>query len=337
MNATQEIVVVGSGGMARRYIVNLLKLFPDSNINCLPLSNNSSINSFSGINKVISSIQEAVDMDPTSAIIASPSTSHLSYATEFIKNNIPVLIEKPLTTSVTEIEKFEDILKEKKELIEVAYCLRFLPAAKNLKAILEDEETLGGINSVVVEVGQYLPDWRPEIDYRHSVSANKSLGGGVLSELSHELDYLNWFFGPFSTVFCDLENTKTLEIDVEDRVDAIFRNKNITVNLHMDFLQRHPSRTCKIIGTKGNLIWDILKNSLLIEGSDGKKEIIFDDPEYDRNNMYLEMISRFYAVCQKKLKPMIDIEQSSYVVSLIAAMRLSSESQGLVEIPDSLL
>ena len=48
------------------------------------------------------------------------------------------------------------------------------------------------------EVGQYLPDWRPGTDYKSGVSAQKDLGGGALLELSHELDYLQWFFGNFT-------------------------------------------------------------------------------------------------------------------------------------------
>ena len=32
---------------------------------------------------------------------------------------------------------------------------------------------------------------------RKSYSASKSKGGGVLLDLSHEIDYINWLFGSF--------------------------------------------------------------------------------------------------------------------------------------------
>ena len=331
MTSIKEVVVVGSGGMARRYISNLKILFPEVNINCLPLSNNSSIVNFLGINGVLSSVDEAIGKNPDYAIIATPSVSHLSYAAEFLKKNIPVLIEKPLTTSLGELDVFKEILLDKSHLIEVAYCLRFLPAAIKLKEIL-NKETLGDIHSALVEVGQFLPDWRPEIDYKLSVSANKSLGGGVLLELSHELDYLTWLFGPINSVFCNLTNTNSLEIDVEDRVDAILQNKNVLINLHMDFLQRHPTRTCKIIGSKGNLVWDIIENKILIERPKGVLDVVYSEPDYDKNDMYLDMIRSFNKLITKELKPLVGVEQSSHVVSLIDAMRTSSKFSKVIKV-----
>ena len=49
--------------------------------------------------------------------------------------------------------------------------------------------------SVRSSVGQYLPEWRKNTDYRKGVSARQDLGGGVLLELSHEIDYIQWIFG----------------------------------------------------------------------------------------------------------------------------------------------
>ena len=46
-----------------------------------------------------------------------------------------------------------------------------------------------------INCSSFLPSWRKNIDYQSSVSAKKSLGGGVLLELSHEIDYLIWLIG----------------------------------------------------------------------------------------------------------------------------------------------
>ena len=53
-------------------------------------------------------------------------------------------------------------------------------------------------------------------DYRKTVSAQKILGGGVLLELSHELDYLRWIFGDVEFVQAQLARQSELDIDVED-------------------------------------------------------------------------------------------------------------------------
>jgi predicted dehydrogenase len=71
------------------------------------------------------------------------------------------------------------------------YNLRFSYSLKRFNELIK-KKIVGKILSVRCEVGQYLPDWRPNKDFRKTVSANKRLGGGVLLELSHEIDYLRW-------------------------------------------------------------------------------------------------------------------------------------------------
>ena len=39
-------------------------------------------------------------------------------------------------------------------------------------------------------------------NYLKSYSASKSKGGGVLLDLSHEIDYINWLFGSFDVELC---------------------------------------------------------------------------------------------------------------------------------------
>jgi predicted dehydrogenase len=70
----------------------------------------------------------------------------------------------------------------------------FLPSLIEFKRQIFSEK-LGKIYSIRAEIGQYLPGWRPESDYRICVSVQQKLGGGVLLELSHEIDYLSWIFG----------------------------------------------------------------------------------------------------------------------------------------------
>ena len=41
----------------------------------------------------------------------------------------------------------------------------------------------------------FLPNWRSNRDYRKSSSLKKVEGGGVLLELSHEIDYIRNLFG----------------------------------------------------------------------------------------------------------------------------------------------
>ena len=80
-----------------------------------------------------------------------------------------------------------------------------------------------------------LPTWRKG-DYTKSVSAKKKYGGGVINELSHELDLMLYLFGKPKALFAKYLNSKSLKIDVEDIVDIIFKiNNKINLNMHLDF------------------------------------------------------------------------------------------------------
>ncbi|WP_454833089.1 Gfo/Idh/MocA family protein [Pseudomonas veronii] len=335
MSVQPAYLVIGSGSIAKRHIGNLKKLFASARVGCISASGRTLSAEDVGENtQIYRSMNEALADNPVLAIVASPAPLHLAYAVQLLDRKVPVLIEKPLCDSLERFSPHRDVLFEHKSRIEIAYNLRFMSSALKFKALLE-ACSVGAIRSVSVDVGQYLPDWRPASDYRKNVSARRDLGGGVLLELSHELDYLRWLFGEFDTVYCVARNTAALEIDVEDTVDALLvRSDRLAVNVHMDFLQRAAVRTCKVIGQEGTLIWDILNNGITLHTGRDQQHVLFEDPGYDRNNMYLDQLRHFVQVAQGTVSPVIDLEDGLQTLRLIEAMKKSSATGQVVNIGD---
>ena len=100
----------------------------------------------------------------------------------------------------------------------------------------------------------------------------------------------------------------------------------------MDFLQHKASRTCKIVGELGTLTWDLLNNRIMLCYKSAEEKIVFDDPEYDRNKMYLDELSRFAKVAAGELSPAIDIKQGLKVMTLIDAMKQSAITKQMVTV-----
>ena len=75
----------------------------------------------------------------------------------------------------------------------VGYCLRYLESLIFFKEILSSCK-FGKIRSAQISFSQHLSLWRKNLNYEDSVSAKKQLGGGILLEMSHELDYIQWIF-----------------------------------------------------------------------------------------------------------------------------------------------
>lgn len=335
MREQYTCLVVGSGSIAKRHIGNIKKLFASVRVGCVSASGRLlSIDEVGGDTVIYSSIDAALKDKLLFAIIASPAPWHAENAARLVCAKVPVLIEKPVSDSLQRFSVYRDVLAAHRDLIEIAYNLRFMSSAIRFKALL-DGAYVGEVRSVSVDVGQFLPDWRPASDYRQNVSARHELGGGVLLELSHELDYLGWLFGTFKTAYCVTRHTGALEIDVEDSVDALLvRDDHLVINLHMDFLQRAPVRICKVVGQHGTLYWDILNNGIILHTGRDPRQVLFEDPDYDRNNMYLDQLRHFAMVAAGSAAPVVGLEDGLSTLRLIEAMKKSASIGQVVNIGD---
>lgn len=331
MSTPRKVLVVGSGSIARRHLANFRLLLPNTEVGCVSASGRALAVGETDATTQLQSIAAAVAWSPDLAVVASPAPLHLEHASHLLDAGVPVLIEKPLSDSMDRVRDAASLLVCHRDRIEVAYNLRFLSSARRMKTLI-DEAIVGCILGLQIEVGQYLPDWRPKADYRRQVSANRSLGGGVLLELSHELDYLAWIFGRFDKVFCIATNSGQLEIDVEDRADILLSRKNLTAHVHLDFLQRRASRSCKVIGSSGTLHWDLIANRISLEGPRGQ-EVLFSDPASDRNDMYVELLRGFIEVAAGRAAPRITLEDGLAVLDMVEAMRESAASGRQIALP----
>lgn len=331
MSTPRKALVVGSGSIARRHLANLRRLLPDAEVGCVSASGRPLADGETVATTQLQSMAAAVAWAPDLAVVASPAPLHLDHARLLLEAGVPVLIEKPLSDSLDRVRDAASLLARHRDRIEVAYNLRFLSSARRMKALI-DEAYVGRILGLRIEVGQYLPDWRPQADYRRQVSANRSLGGGVLLELSHELDYLTWLFGRFDQVFCIATNSGQLEIDVEDRADILLSRDGLTAHVHLDFLQRRASRGCKVIGSTGTLNWDLIANRISLDGPEGEK-ILFSDPGVDHNEMYLEQLRGFIEVAAGRAATRITVDDGLAVLYMVEAMRESAATGRQVPLP----
>ncbi|WP_198400865.1 Gfo/Idh/MocA family protein [Idiomarina piscisalsi] len=288
----KKVAVIGCGSIGQRHLRNVKNLFSEAVV-CAIRSGSGNTSCPAAADRLIP-LRE-LDSSFELAIVASPANFHVAHAKHCLNLNIPTLIEKPLAQDYTQGLHFVDSLNSSnKKLAAVAYCLRYLPSAQFMKQLIKQKQ-LGQIYNVNAEVGQYLPDWRPGTDYSQSVSARSDLAGGALNELSHELDYINWLFGVDEVLSASLRRSQELNTNVEEIVDTQIKLKNGAIGtVHLDFLQKRPHRKCTIIAEKARVEWDLIANSITQFTANGVTTL-FDDCEYDKNHMYLNMINDFIA------------------------------------------
>jgi predicted dehydrogenase len=107
----------------------------------------------------------------------------------------------------------------------IAFNMRFHPLVLAFRKALAGRK----IFALHAYAGQYLPDWRPNADYRTGYSAHKEQGGGVLRDLCHELDLVCWFGGAPRAITALGGKVSDLEIDSEDVFSLLLELQNCPV------------------------------------------------------------------------------------------------------------
>tara|TARA_B100000963_G_scaffold336404_1_gene331409 strand:- start:950 stop:1951 length:1002 start_codon:yes stop_codon:yes gene_type:complete len=249
-----KILIIGFGNIGKRHFKYLKNRFPKAIVKVLKTKNSKnhtelSKSSLLPENKISNFI-------PNLTVISNPSSMHLFYAKKVLEMKSNIFIEKPLNDKIIGLKTFIKQVELSKIHVLVGYNLRFLESLIELKRLI-DNKILGKIYSVQCETGQYLPEWRTS-NYEKTVSASNKLGGGVVLELSHEIDYLNWLFGEISWVNSHMATISKLKIDVEDSASFMMGTKSdnpAIINLNLDFIRRNKTREMTIIGEKSSLRW----------------------------------------------------------------------------------
>lgn len=323
------VAVIGLGNISKRHRKNIRLLYPGAAIVAVSASGREPLEAVENADLVAVSLAEAIALQPAFAIVASPASAHAGHACALMQAGIPALIEKPIAASVADSLVILNTQKQTRTPAAVAYCLRYLPSAQIVKQALCNQQ-LGAIYTVHINIGQYLPDWRPGSDYRESVSAQRKLGGGVLLELSHELDYLQWLFGNQNVQYACLRNSQELALEVDEIADLVLSNDKGTLSLlHLDFLQKSPCRRCIIIGSEARLEWDLIRNSVALHDRQGER-LLYSDSAWDKNLMYMNMITDFVALSQGEGNQCIRLVEAFQTVSLIEQIRTKA-TQGTVQ------
>jgi predicted dehydrogenase len=166
-----------------------------------------------------------------------------------------ILVEKPLVNEQYEATNFD---LEWIENIKVGYNLRFHPLIAKLKV---DFVKFGRIIDISAYCGQYLPDWRPGANYQNSYSAKRDQGGGVLRDLSHELDYCQWISGRFKGITSIGGKFSSLNIDSDDIYNILAYTESMTlVNISINYLSRKPRRHILVNYESESVYLDLIEN-----------------------------------------------------------------------------
>lgn len=342
-----KILFIGLGSAGQRHLRNLKKIlgekaeFSAYRVRKLDRVFDDKLNIVQGETlaetyslKEYDNLDLALSNKPNIVFISNPNSMHMECALKAAKAGCDLFIEKPLSDSMEYIDELTEITKKQNLIVYVGYQMRLHPCVRKLKEIVK-QKIIGDTLSVQCEIGELLTKMHMYEDYRGMNESQKKNGGGVVICQIHELDYLYWIFGMPESVYSVGGKCSDLEIDVEDNVSTVcmYREgeRTFPVSIHQDFLQYPPTRMCKVVGTKGWIQIDILKNSYCIYKNDGSViQEQFDN--YQRNEMFMEEAKLFLKYVKERKQNSLTIEEGVGSLKIALAIKESMGREELIKL-----
>ncbi len=302
-----RFLIVGLGSIAQKHIAAIKSITPSVEIFALRSKNNSN-NTESIINLYFwEDIPEKLDF----IIISNPTSEHYSTIKKAITLNIPLFIEKPPLAELRDSQELLELLNQGKIKTYVAFNLRFHPVIEWLKQNLILEE----VREAHVYCGSYLPDWRPNIDYRECYSAKKELGGGVHLDLIHDLDYSRWIFGDPIVARVERNKKSNLEVSSMDYANYLLEYQNFYVNMTLNYYRRDTKRTIEVILDNETWIADLINCNV----ADSNGNILMQDDNFNTLLTYEKQMDYFLNTVLSKEDYMNNFNESLKTLELCLA------------------
>lgn len=328
-----KALVVGGGSIGSRHLRNLKQLGVEGLGLVEPDASRRDAVAASLPVETFTSLREGLDWQPQVVIVATPTHLHVEQALEVVSAGVPVFVEKPLSHLPDGVAELSRLVQDEGGISLVGCNMRFHPGPAKVKQLL-DQEALGKILFARIQVGSYLPDWRPNSDYRHNYAARAETGGGCILDCIHEIDLAQWYLGKIESVFCWAGHVSSLEIETEDLAALICRHAGGTNSeIHLDYVQRTYERGCQIVGELGSVFWDFNAKAVRWYDADSKEWATYPQPEDWRvNQMYVDEMKHFLGCVAEKRPTMLPIPEAAALMQVVFAAKASSQTGRMVAI-----
>lgn len=246
------------------------------------------------IQSYYSDAQQLIDDPNVNAIyIATPPSSHATYAIMAMKSGKPVYVEKPLAQSYEECLRVNRVSRETGVPCFVAYYRRCLPYFLHVKQLVQK----GMIGRVMgVQIHFAVPP--RDLDYNRAALPwrvqRDIAGGGYFYDLApHQLDLLQEIFGPITRASGFCANRGGL-YDTEDTVSAAFQFADgLPGSGTWSFCAHDSARTDRIaiIGDKGQISFSVFTyDPIVLCTSEGRQEFSIPNPEHVQQPLIQQVV-----------------------------------------------
>jgi len=237
-----------------------------------------------------------------------------------------VLVEKPLAADLDDARRLAALGDGTAGRVVVGYHLRCADTVIRLRDLVA-AGVVGEPTSFAFAVGQHLEQWRPGTDPAASVTARRELGGGVLLELSHELDGVRFVvgdrLGAVASVGADLRTDGAPTDGFVDTVAdlRLSSEHGVVGTVHLDMVSPTPNRRWEVTGPGGTVAADLLTGRITHE-HDGATDVLVEAAEPgERDRAEDRLVDNLLAVHRGQATPVCTVADGVAALELVEAAR----------------
>jgi predicted dehydrogenase len=330
-----RVLVVGAGSIGLRHLGNLRTLGVQLGA-CDPDAARRARAAERHGAHVFEALGPALDAGWDAALVCTPTHTHLEVAQQAIEAGCHVFVEKPLADTAASAPALLAAAASRGRRLMVGHSMRFHPGIARLRAVVGDN-ALGRVLLATVRGGHWLPQWRPEQDYRQTYSSRRKEGGGVLLEYLHDFDYLRWMLGEPHQVFAAAGRVGDLEIDSDDHAAVVVRfASGALATLLIDYLRRRRRRSCELVGERAVATWDAdgkaPEHSRVTFASGNETVQTLDERLIDGNEPYVAEMVHFLDCVARGTPPAVPGEEGLRSLRFVEAAVRSAATNAWVPV-----
>ena len=324
-----NVLVVGAGAMGRNHC---RAYSHDSRVGHVfvlePNDQSRSALQAMGLEKVtfVDSLDDALKQDVAAASLVTPTETHYDMATPLLDAGLNVLVEKPITATVTEGKRLAALAEKKGVLVMPGHIERFNPAVRALKKHMPD---LGRIVYASA--------------HRFGIPTQRRLADAFLDQAVHDMDVVSFLTG-CKPLDIRAVSQRILDAHADDLCSSIVRYDGFYASIEANRVTPIKTRQLIVLGTKGSAHLDYISQDLVVTHSETtqNKYSTFDEilmrvgrgtevkPYFQKDEPLRLELHHFLSCVLGEEKPLVTAEDGIMAVAAVAAGMKSAKS-GTVE------
>lgn len=227
--------------------------------------------------------------------IVTPTSSHFAIAWDFLKADVNVFLEKPMTDSLEKAFELQNLAENKGLLLQIGHLERFNGALSELHVKIDPPER------VVAYRLSPFPDGTIDTDV-------------VLDLMIHDIDLVfHLLGGEVVSIEAEGKRLKTVYADVAKA--RLFTEKGIQVELHASRVAERKIRKMILRGQDSRIVFDFLNHRYTFrENGSVKKGGKVRDSLFEELHAFVESV-------RKNLPPVVNAQDG--IKALEVALRIS--------------